>query len=150
MYFKGSLMLHTLRNAINNDKLWFDIVYGIAQEFKLKVTSTDEIVQYINKRAGQDFTYFFNQYLRHPQIPVLQFNIIQQGKKSVLQYRWNADATDFRMPVKADLGNGKYEMLIPTYEWQTIPLKGDKKKFRVATELFYIQVQEGSAEKTKS
>lgn len=150
MYFKGSLMLHTLRNAINDDKLWFDIIYGIAQEFKMKVTTTQEIVGYINKKTGQDYSYFFNQYLKYAQIPVFQYTITQQGKKAVLQYRWNANVENFNMPVKVNVGNGKYETIMPTSQWQTIAIKGDKKNFRVATELFYLQVQQLNAEKSKS
>ena len=28
MYNKGSLMLHTLRSIISDDKIWFEIIYG--------------------------------------------------------------------------------------------------------------------------
>ena len=36
MYQKGSLMLHTLRNLINNDVKWFSILKGISNDFNIK------------------------------------------------------------------------------------------------------------------
>ena len=38
MYFKGSLMLHTLRNLIEDDELWFEIIKGIANDFKYQTS----------------------------------------------------------------------------------------------------------------
>jgi len=53
MYNKGMLLLNTLRHVVNNDKLWWDIIRGLQQEFGMKTTDTDEIVAYINRRTGQ-------------------------------------------------------------------------------------------------
>ena len=36
MYYKGSWMLHSIRNILNNDSLWFSIVKDIANDFALK------------------------------------------------------------------------------------------------------------------
>ena len=33
MYHKGSLMLHTFRTIVDNDKLWFSVLRGILDTF---------------------------------------------------------------------------------------------------------------------
>ena len=58
MYNKGSLMLHTLRSLIEDDKLWFEIIKGIANDFKYQTVDGQEIIDYINEKSGKDFTIF--------------------------------------------------------------------------------------------
>jgi aminopeptidase N len=143
MYNKGMLLLNTLRHVVNNDKLWWDIIRGLQQEFGMKTTDTDEIVAYINRRTGQDFTYFFDQYLRYPSIPEFEYQITKNKKKLTLRYRWRADVKDFHMPIKILVAPGKYEFIYPTTEWQDTIL--DLKKptdFAVAEREFYVNVVE--------
>jgi aminopeptidase N len=149
MYMKGANILHTLRNAINDDKLWFELIYGIAQEFKIKNTNTAEIVQFINRKAGKDYTPFFDQYLRHAAIPTLQYNIKGKGKKAILQYRWLADVAAFNMPVKVSFGKGAEKMIYPTTTWQTLSEKGNTGNFTINTDAFYIHTQKVDNEKIK-
>lgn len=138
MYFKGANVLHTLRNVIDNDKLWFEIIYGIAQEFKIKNTNTHEIIQFINSRTGKDYTYFFDQYLRHAALPVFEYRLKSKGKKLTLEYKWTADVAEFKMPLQVDMGNGKLVTLRPTTQWQSLTETGNANKFKVATDLYYI------------
>lgn len=143
MYNKGMLMLNTLRHVVNNDKLWWDIIRSIQKEFGMKTTDTDEIVAYINRRTGQDFTYFFDQYLRYPNIPEFEYQIAKKKKQLTLRYRWRADVKDFHMPIKVLVAPGKYEFIYPTAEWQDTIL--DLKKatdFAVAEREFYVEVVE--------
>jgi aminopeptidase N len=143
MYNKGMLMLNTLRSVVNDDKLWWDIIRGIQQEFGKKTTTTEEIVAYINQRTNQDLTYFFDQYLRYPNIPEFEYQLTKKKKKLTLRYRWVADVKDFHMPIKVLVAPGKYEFINPTTEWQETIL--DYKKtadFSVAENLFYVRVVE--------
>ncbi|CAN5251888.1 M1 family metallopeptidase [soil metagenome] len=143
MYNKGMLMLNTLRHVVNNDKLWWDIILGIQKEFGMKTTTTEEIVAYINRRTGQDLTYFFDQYLRYPSIPDFEYQLVKQKKKLTLRYRWVANVKDFHMPIKVLTAPGKYDFIFPTTEWQDTVV--DLKKatdFKVAQQLFYVDVVE--------
>jgi aminopeptidase N len=149
-YFKGALMLHTLRNVIGDDKLWFDILYGLSSEFRHKVIRTADVVEFVNAKTGRDFTAFFDQYLRHPAPPVLQYKIKPKAGGVELTYRWQADVPGFAMPVQVGFRKGTYTTLSPTPAWQTVTLAGDAASFRVATELFYVQTAKptgGAAEK---
>jgi len=142
MYPKGSLMLHTLRGALNNDSLWFEIIRGLAGTFAYKTITTEDVVGYVNKATGTDYTYFFDQYLRYTSLPRLEVVLTSRGDSLSARYRWRADVSDFRMPVKATVSGGTYGVLRPTSSWQTMDLGlMSPQAFRVPDELFYIDTQ---------
>ncbi|MFT3822962.1 MAG: M1 family metallopeptidase [Chitinophagaceae bacterium] len=142
MYTKGILLLHTLRNVINNDDLWFSILYGLQQDFRYQTVTTEDIVTYINKKAKKDYTPFFDQYLRYAAIPELQLKFEKKDQGLVVQYRWQADVVAFDMPVKIATTPGNMQFIYPTTQWQTINLAGINEKDVVAdTANFYIRVK---------
>ncbi|MEX2594801.1 MAG: hypothetical protein WD426_18685 [Anditalea sp.] len=54
MYSKGTLVLHTFRNVLDNDALWSEILLGIQQDFRYKTITTDDLVSYINTKTNTD------------------------------------------------------------------------------------------------
>jgi len=142
MYPKGALMLHTLRHVIANDSLWFDILKGIQETFAYQTITTEDLVHYVNQRTGKDYTYIFDQYLRHTSIPELQVVLVKRGKDVRARYRWLADVESFRMPIKVRTGDDVYEFIHPTTEWQTAELgQIDPDSFHVATDRFYVDIR---------
>lgn len=140
MYNKGMLLLHTLRTVVNNDSLWFSIIKGIAVDFKYKTTSSAEIENYISVKAGMDLRYFFDQYLRHAQLPVFEYKLKKKNK--VLEYRWAADVSDFRMPLDVTTAPAVFSRMYPTTSWQTMNVSlGKKDAFAVAEHHYYIAVE---------
>lgn len=148
LYYKGSWMLHTFRNVLANDTLFFKIIKGIQEHFRHSTVTTDLIVGYINEHAGMDFTPFFDQYLRHATPPVLEYRIEKKGTDAKLEYRWNVAVNNFTMPVEVtssyDYSFGKqnktYVRISPTKEWQTILLPGLKpENFDVNTDMYYVK-----------
>ena len=134
MYYKGSNMLHTIRQVINNDETFRKILRGLNKTFYHKTVTTEEVENYISKNGGRDFSKVFDQYLRHVKVPVLEYSI----NNNELKYRWVADVQGFDLPVKVTLADGKYDFIYPTTEWQTTAIKlTDPKKF-AADKNFYI------------
>jgi aminopeptidase N len=124
IYNKGFLLMHTLRHIINNDSLWFAIVKGIQQDFAMQTVTTAQIEAYISAKAGIDLSKIFNQYLRHPMPPVLQYRFEKKGRKLHIWYRWKVDEKDFSMPIKYTDKTGADKWLTPTNSWQKMKLKG--------------------------
>jgi aminopeptidase N len=142
MYLKGSLLLETLRDVINNDSLWFSIFRGIQQRFRYQPVRTEDIVGYFNQATGTDYTYFFDQYLRYPHIPVLVVKTEDAPGGCKLVYKWEADVPGFRMPVKVTVSKDSLAFIYPTTDWQMRELKGmAASDFRVDTTEFYIGVR---------
>lgn len=137
MYFKGALMLNTLRHVVNDDAKWWKLILDYSNNFKKKVIETNDVVVFFNKESGMNLAPVFNQYLRYKDIPVLQLKL--NGKN--LEYRWQTDELDFTMPVEVNV-NGKKIRLQATNTWQTE--KASIKNLdavEVATNKFYVKVE---------
>jgi aminopeptidase N len=110
--------------------------------FRYKTIATDDIVGYVNRATGTDFTYFFDQYLRYASLPKLEVLLMARGGGLKCRYRWRADVKDFHMPVRVTTSPGKFAFIHPTTEWQTMDLGSmDPKQFRCDDDWFYIDEQ---------
>jgi aminopeptidase N len=136
MYFKGALMLNTLRHIVNDDAIWWRLILDYSNTFKKQVIETKDVIAFFNKETGMNLTPVFNQYLQYKDIPVLQLRL----KMSKLEYRWQTDEPDFAMPVEVII-SGKPVRLKATNTWQTekASLK-DLDAVTVTTTKFYVKV----------
>jgi len=143
MYIKGQLILNTLRHVIDNDKLWWEIVKGIATTFAYKNIDSDDIFAYINKKTGKDYGYFFNQYFKTTVVPTLNVFISKKGPAVKVSYKW--EEKGFRMPVKVTTGRGEYNFIYPTDSLQTTRFDNlDPEEFRVAEDQFFMNVKKST------
>jgi hypothetical protein len=141
MYSKGSLMLHTFRNVLNDDALWVSLLRDIQERFRYQTITSDELIAYINQRTKTDYTYLFDQYLKYTNLPELNVTLEEKDKDLVVKYRWQADVSNFRMPVKITTAADHFEFIYPTSDWKTLTLKDlAAHEFDVDDELFYIDV----------
>jgi aminopeptidase N len=92
-YFKGALMIATLRSIIGDDPRWFTLLHAFYQHFKYQNILTEDVVTWWNKQLGQDLTPFFNQYLRHTVVPCLELNFDEVSH--TVMYKWQADEPGF-------------------------------------------------------
>ena len=136
MYYKGANMLHTLRQLIDNDKKWRQILQGLNLTFYHQTVTTKQIENYLSAQSEIDLTAFFNQYLRDTRIPTFEYLI--NGKE--LKYRWAQIVNDFDMPLSVEIANEK-KWLFPKNTWQTIKLPFRKAPFTINRN-FYINARE--------
>ncbi|MGZ3839234.1 MAG: M1 family metallopeptidase [Flavisolibacter sp.] len=133
MYFKGANMLHTIRQVINNDSVFRQILRGLNRDFYHQTVTSRQVENYFSQKSGKDLGKIFDQYLRTTQIPVLQLS--SRGKQ--LQYKWTHCVEGFNMPVK--LNNGQW--LHPSTTDQKIDLKGGSFAQLEADSNFYIRTE---------
>ena len=113
---------------------WMDDMRGLGRDFYHQVVTGAQVENYISKGAGRNLEKVFDQYLRDTNIPVLQYRFT----KGKVEYRWSDCVDGFDMPVKVTLKKDVYEMIYPTTEWKSSPIKlGKKGKFMV-DEDFYV------------
>jgi aminopeptidase N len=136
-YFKGTLMINTLRSVVNDDKKWFALLHDFYQHFKYQNIMTEDVVAYFNEKTGMDLTPIFNQYLRHMAIPTLELKF--DDAAGTVAYRWKVDEAGFAMPVRVG-EKDHWEIIHPTTEWQTMKTPLNKDTFDAATDLYYINV----------
>ncbi|MEM9847349.1 MAG: M1 family metallopeptidase [Bacteroidota bacterium] len=137
-YYKGAWMLHTLRHAIGDDEMWFDLLRSFYNRYAISQANTQDFIDFVNQCTKKDYTAFFQQYLYHPTPPTFEYRLKSKGRKIVLEYRWKADVTDFDMSLLVG-DKENYTRIYPTTKWQKTKLP--KTKFKVAKELFYIDVE---------
>lgn len=75
MYYKGANMLHTLRQLVNDDEKWRQLLRGLNKTFYHQTVTTQEIENYIGEFLELNLTAFFNQYLRDIRIPNFEYSI---------------------------------------------------------------------------
>ena len=114
MYYKGANILHTLRQLIEDDEKWRQILRGLNKEFYHQTVTTKQIEEYISKESKIDLTEFWNQYLQTTKVPKVEYSI--NGK--TLKFRYVDIIEKFDLPVIA-IVNGKEEWIFPTSEWKS-------------------------------
>lgn len=132
MYYKGSNMLHTLRQLLEDDEKWRQILRGLNKTFYHQTVTTKQIEDYMSKETKIDLTQFFDQYLRDTRIPTLEYSIEGQ----TLTYRWTNIVDKFDMPIQVSI-NGKSEWIFPKAEWQTKALELDNPSLIIDRD-FYV------------
>ena len=136
-YFKGALMLNTLRSVVNDDAKWWALLHGLYQHFKYQNILTEDVVSYFNQQTGMNLTPIFDQYLRHAQIPRLE--LLFGEEPGLVMYKWRADEEKFAMPVRVGTPE-HWQIIHPTTQWQWMKTPLTKDEFQVATELYYVEV----------
>ena len=114
VYYKGALMLHTLRGLIG-DTAFFratrELVYGTDAprpgNFRPRYASTSDYVALVNRITGRDYGWFFDVYLRSVKLPEL----VATRDASGLALRWKTEGgKPFPMPVQVRAGDRVVEV----------------------------------------
>jgi len=136
MYYKGANMLHTLRQVVNDDKQWREILRGLNSDFYHQTVTTQQIENYISEKSGLELSAFFNQYLRSTLIPKIEFT----SEGNTVRFRYTDTVEGFEMPVIA-LINGTEEWITPSSEWQTTTFEASVESFKIKDD-FYVNSEE--------
>lgn len=119
MYYKGSNMLHTIRQVVADDSLWRATLRGLNKEFYHQTVTTQQIEAYMIQKTGIDLSKIFDQYLRDIRIPVLEYAI----RNGTLQYRWMNAVKGFNMPVDITMGKRKVRLYPEGSEWKEMQVQ---------------------------
>ena len=133
MYAKGSNVIHTLRQLVEDDNKWRQILRDLNSTFYHQTVTTQQIENFLSEQTGIDLTEFFNQYLRDTRIPTLEYQI----KDGQLKYRWINIVANFDMPILVSI-DSKEKWLYPKATWQQIKMSDSK--FEISND-FYIYSQ---------
>jgi aminopeptidase N len=144
-YFKGALMLNTLRSVIDDDAKWFADIHDFYQRFKYQNIMTEDVVRWWSERTGMNLKPFFDEYLRHKAVPKLEFEVVDQSHS---RYRWIADEPGFAMPVRWNNGREMVTLTPVTGEWKTVVMYGyDSEAWDDVNNHYYIDFPFPFAEK---
>ena len=131
IYYKAANMLHTIRQVINNDIVFRNILRGLNKTFYHQTVTSKQIEEYISQKSKIDFSKVFDQYLRTVKIPTLEYKL----NNGILSYHWTNVVPGFNMPVKIFNSKGKLTFIYPKEKMQK--LKTNITQLKV-DENFYI------------
>lgn len=135
MYYKGALMLNTIRHIVNDDKKWWKLILDYSNHFKHQIIEAEDVIDFFTKEAKINLKPVFEQYLYYSDLPELQIKPVKKG----FEYYWKTDVKNFEMPVEITL-NGKEVRLKATNKPQFYKIK-EKKKTMIDVTLskFYVK-----------
>lgn len=114
IYLKGSGVLHMLRYVMG-DSLFFEMVHSYATDpdLKYKNAATSDLINKVNEISGEDYSWFFNEWVYGPNHPRYQniYEITENDTDWNLKFTINQIQTNagfFKMPVelKINFGDG--------------------------------------------
>ena len=138
-YVKGAWCLKGLRYLIDNDTLFFDILKSYYQSRKYSIVTVKDFTDFVNEKTGQDYSWYFKQYLYRAGVPIMEIAEIPEKKIDVSKYRFfdiSSDSTEhlifyFRM------ANVDDDFILP----MTIPLDdGEDFKIPITTKGVCVKI----------
>jgi aminopeptidase N len=144
MYFKGTWMLHTIRNAYQiSDSAWLCTFFKIQSDFRYKHINREEIEAIFRACIGVNISKVLTAYLNHTEIPTMEFKIADKN----IHYRWSVKHRGFDMPLLIKVGNEEIYLNDINNEWHqtplpaNIPLKQKNINIQIPEERFLVKLQ---------
>jgi aminopeptidase N len=99
IYYKGTWILHTLRNTIKDDSVWFSVLRTFQEKYAGQTVTTDDFEKHLEAITGMDFKAFFDVYLRTDSLPALKYSIKQKKNGFNVYYKWDTKAKNIDLPM---------------------------------------------------
>jgi aminopeptidase N len=119
-YVKGALVLHTLRYLVGEDvfatalRRWAypeEALEAVSDGSQCRSASIAQYQELLERLSGRQLGWFFELYLRQPELPRL---VSELGQGS-LRLEWQAPkGLEFPMPVEVDMGDQKLRVEMPS------------------------------------
>lgn len=142
MYQKGANLLHSIRNSMDDDDKFRQILRGLNETFYHRTVTSAQIENFISGNAEFDYSKVFDQYLRTVQIPVFEY-YFDNEKKNVF-YRYTNCLPGFDLPLV--LKNKNVEIKIyPSGKWNNTEVSIDQAGLfneKILENKYYIYVKE--------
>jgi aminopeptidase N len=128
-YYKGALMLHTLRHTFKNDNDWWKTLKLFTETFAYQIIESKDVIDFFQKHTDWNVAPFFEQYLQHPEIPKLSI----RSNKNRWEVSFITNVSNFQMPIQLEI-DGKLQ-------WKIIknqPLRIKAKNIQIPNEKYYL------------
>ncbi|MEZ4804172.1 MAG: M1 family metallopeptidase [Bacteroidia bacterium] len=113
IYYKGTWVLHTMRNVLNNDSLWFELLKGLNTNFYHKIIRTEDIIDYFNVNTNYNWYSYFNQYLKSTEIPLIEVKSTDLGN-GIIEYTMKLSEinSNFELPIHLKYGDEYLDIIL--------------------------------------
>jgi len=133
MYYKGANTLHTLRQLVNDDDKWRDMLNKLNKIYYHQTVSSKEVEEFFSSEMKTDLSTFWEQYLRTTQVPKLLYKI----ENGTFTYKYTNVVEGFNMPLQIIIDEDQ-KWIYPTSEWQSEKITESTKTISVKAD-FYVE-----------
>ncbi|MFT6855540.1 MAG: aminopeptidase N [Cyclobacteriaceae bacterium] len=132
IYYKGAILMHTLRSQVQNDILFLKSIKKSTEKFRLQNITSEQFESFFNKELGQDFSWLFDMYLRNTAIPELGYKY--DSLNNNLEFKWISNIKNQdKIILLAQEENDELIPLYPKSTFQKIKLiKGENPVFSIS------------------
>ena len=138
MYPKGANLLHTIRQIVDDDAKWRDVLRGLNHDFRHQTVTSRQVETHISRQSGADLGTVFDQYLRTTRIPEFDWKV----EGGTLSYRWANVVPGFAMPVRVQVPGLGTRVLRATEAWQTLALAAPQPVRVTVDESWYVTARD--------
>jgi aminopeptidase N len=141
IYFKGAWMLHSIRNTVNNDSVWYNLLKKTYQQFKYQTVTSNEIIQYMDANTNYSLGPIFSNYLTNEKIPLLKLKVREKKDSIQFTYKWKDVKQEFNMPVEIRFEEKEIRLYPTVKKKKSLAEKFSLDQLLYATDKFYFQVK---------
>jgi aminopeptidase N len=120
VYFKGAWVLHMLRNLIG-DSLFFSVLKEWGKRYAYSTGTTQKFIQVVNDITGEDFNWFFEQWVYNSGYPVFDYNVWVSNDDSlslIFQVRQiQKNSRVFKVPIEIKIQAGDLDTLLTFWNY---------------------------------
>lgn len=138
VYPKGAWILHTLRNQLRNDDLFFDMLQTFYATYKYQTVTSQDFIDVVNAKSGRNFDWYFQQYLYRNQVPEFHYHVAN----GYLYYHWEKVPEDFNQLEVTFLVNDEPVHIKPTTQSQSYTIPRNTSSFSIANNVLMKIVRE--------
>ena len=142
MYPKGANVLHMVRQLLDDDSRFKQLLRYLNQRLQYSVTTSARVEQLIDEQLTADLRPLFDQYLRHTEVPVLQWALV----KGRLWYRWTNCMDNFAMNVRLELEGRDLGFQPVSAGWRSLPVNASRKAELKVDRNFYVGIKRAGKE----
>lgn len=138
LYAKGAAVLHTLRQYVDDDPAWWDVLREFQRRFRYRNASTEDFQAVLEERTGRDWTRFFQEWVYGDGYPAVSGRIgFQDGKIAVDLENQGSGGTGFHVPLTLEWEEGglpqRRTLLVPPGRFhEEIPVSAPPANLRTA------------------
>jgi len=146
MYPKGANLVHMVRQLFNDDPQFKHMLRYMNQRFRHGVVSSAQVESFMDQHLTMDLKPVFEQYLRHTEIPVLEWYV----DKKRLWFRWSNCIPTFEMPIRMAITGRDMEFQGVGTAWRSLPYEVDPKTSLELDKNWYVGQRQLSKEDRKA
>lgn len=105
-YQKGAWVLHLLHRKLG-DKLFWKGIRAYYETYKFKNANSKDLQHIFEKTSNQDLSIFFDQWLRNPEHPILNCQLL--NKQKIMVEQTQKRVFDFSLELKLNFTDGSSE-----------------------------------------